>query len=313
MFVGILFVVGTIGFMMLGEDFVHAIYQTGLVLTTVGFTPEDRPGAVEKIFTASLAFGGVVAFFGTLAVFTSALVEGHIGMLSRRRRMDRRIAALNNHYIICAYGRVARAAARELEAEGVPFVVIDRLEELEERMRADGVHYIIADPTSDAVLREAGIERARGLVSAVDSDADNVYITLTARSMRPELFIVARASESAAADRLYRAGADRVISPYVSSGRHMAMLALRPRIVDYIDIAGRGDETLRLEEVLIDERSPLVGLTLGAVSGGATPLVIRREGNVLSNPAASELLQAGDLLVLLGRPADLRRVEEVAH
>jgi len=140
-----------------------------------------------------------------------------------------------------------------------------------------------------------------------------VYITLTARSMRPELFIVARASESAAADRLYRAGADRVISPYVSSGRHMAMLALRPRIVDYIDIAGRGDETLRLEEVLIDERSPLVGLTLGAVSGGATPLVIRREGNVLSNPAASELLQAGDLLVLLGRPADLRRVEEVAH
>lgn len=227
--------------------------------------------------------------------------------------MDRRIAALNNHYIICAYGRVARAAARELEAEGVPFVVIDRLEELEERMRADGVHYIIADPTSDAVLREAGIERARGLVSAVDSDADNVYITLTARSMRPELFIVARASESAAADRLYRAGADRVISPYVSSGRHMAMLALRPRIVDYIDIAGRGDETLRLEEVLIDERSPLVGLTLGAVSGGATPLVIRREGNVLSNPAASELLQAGDLLVLLGRPADLRRVEEVAH
>lgn len=302
-----------IGYLSFGHEFLDAVQQTGLVLTTVGFTPVKPATAGEKLFTAGLAVVGVIVFFATLAVVTSALVEGRIGDVSRRRRMDRRIAELRDHFIVCAYGRVGRAVAREFEAEGVPFIVIDKLDDLEERMRSDGVLSIIADPTSEAVLRLAGIDRARGLVSAVDSDADNVYITLTARSLRSDLFIVARASESAAADRLYRAGADRVISPYVASGRHMAMLAARPRVLDYIDIAGRGDDAMRLEEVLVDERSALVGATLGAVCGDATPLVIRRDARVLSNPAPTEVLRSGDLIVLLGRPNELRRVEDARN
>lgn len=225
--------------------------------------------------------------------------------------MERNVSRLEDHYIICAYGRVGRAVAREFESNGVPFVVIDRLEDLEDRMRFDGVPYIVADPTSESVLREARIEHARGLVSCVDSDADNVYIVLTARSLKPDLFIVARASESAAADRLYRAGANRVISPYVSSGRHMAMLSMRPRVVDYLELASTDEQKIRLEELLVDQGSPLAGKTIGEACGEATPLVVRRsDGEIMPNPGRAEPLRPGDLLLVLGEPAALRTAEE---
>ena len=224
--------------------------------------------------------------------------------------MDGQIAKLRDHFIIAAYGRVGRAAARELEAEGVPFVVLDRLDDLEAQMRSDGVLYKVGDPTSERTLQEAGIARARGLISAVDSDADNVYITLTARSLNPDLFIVARASEPKSPERLYRAGADRVISPYVSSGRHMAMLALRPRVVDYLEIAGRDAEPLRLEELLVEDGSPLIGASIADVGGDALPLVVRRaDGELIANPAPHEVVREGDLIVLLGGSPALQRAE----
>ncbi|MDQ4144479.1 MAG: NAD-binding protein [Actinomycetota bacterium] len=222
--------------------------------------------------------------------------------------MQRRIDSLKGHFIICAYGRVGRAVAREFEAEGVPFVVIDVKEELEERMQSDGVLYLIGDPSSEAVLRQAGIERAHGLVCAVDSDAANVYITLSARALNPDIFITARAGEPESPERLYRAGANRVISPYVTSGRHMALLTLRPRVVDYLEVAGaRG---LRLEEVVIEAGSPLAGRELGEVAGEAVPVLLRRAtGETIANPSPNETLQAGDLLLLYGEPKVLRPVE----
>lgn len=304
-----LVVYGIVGYMVVGYSAVDAVQHTILVLTTVGFTPHLHPSAAERLLTASLAGLGVAAFLATLAVFAAALSEGRVGIVSRRRRMQRRIANLNDHFILCAYGRVGRAVAREFEAQGIPFVVLDRLEDLEDRMRYDGVPYMIGDPSSERLLREVGIERARGLISAVDSDADNVYIVMTARSLRTELFIVARASESAAADRLYRAGADRVISPYVSSGRHMAMLALRPRVVDYLDMTGLGQQALRLEELRVEAASPLIGRTLAAVCGRATPLVVRRGAEVIPRPPDDLVLEAEDLIVLLGEPRALEGVE----
>lgn len=305
--VAVLFTYGVVGYLLFGYGVVEAIHNTILVLTTVGFTPAHMPDTAERAFTASVAALGVGSVLVGAALFATALVEGRIGVASRRKRMERSIGSLANHYIICAYGRVGRAVARELEGEGLGFAVIDRLEELEETMRADGVPYIVGDPTSEPVLRRAGIERARGIISAVDSDADNVYIVLTARSLNPDVFIVARASETAAADRLYRAGANRVVSPYVSSGRHMALLAARPRMVDYLELAG---PSLRLEELSVDAASPLVGARLEDACGAATPLVVRHaDGEVITPPHADLVLAPGDLVVLMGEPVDLRTAE----
>lgn len=308
---GVVVVYSVVGYMMLGVGFWEAAHRTVLVLTTVGYIPSGFPSLAERVFTATVALSGVVVFLAALAVAGIQIAEGQFGLVRRRRRMQRAMTKMSDHYILCAYGRVGRAVAREFEAEGVPFVVIDRLDDLEDLMRYDGTTYVVADPTHEKVLREAGIDRARGLVSAVDSDADNVYITLTARSLQPDLFIVARASEPAAASRLYRAGANRVISPYVSSGRHMAMAALRPGVVDYLDIEGRDDQNLRLEEVVIEEDSPWNGATVQQVAHAATALVLRREdGTVIPSPSGEQILASGDMIVVLGDPATLRGLEQ---
>lgn len=305
--VAFLFAYGVVGYLLFRYSVVEAVHNTILVLTTVGFTPQHVPNDPERAFTASVAALGVVGVLVGAALFATALVEGRVGVASRRKRMERLVGSLEDHYIICAYGRVGRAVARELEAEAIRFCVIDRQEGLEDVMRADGVPYIVGDPTSETVLRSAGIERARGIISAVDSDAGNVYIVLTARSLNPDVFIVARASETAAADRLYRAGANRVVSPYVSSGRHMASLAARPRVVDYLEIAG---PSLRLEELAIDAGSPLAGARLEDACGAATALVVRHaNGEVVAPPHADLILTAGDLVVLMGEPIDLRSAE----
>lgn len=223
--------------------------------------------------------------------------------------MQRRITELRDHHIVCAYGRVGRAACREFEADGVPFVVIEVKPELEEDLKRDGVLYLMGNSSSEAILRAAGIHRARGLVCAVDSDAENVYITLVARSLNPNIGIVARASEDAAADRLYRAGANRVVSPYATSGRRMALIALRPEVVDFFDLARSGSGAVRIAELLVAEDSKLVGQTVDQVCGSATALLIRRAaGELLPNPSRDTVVKAGDLVVTFGAPGTVQPV-----
>jgi voltage-gated potassium channel len=301
---------GVVGYLLLGFGVVDAAYMAGLALTTSGSHPVGELGGTGKLFTISLAVVGWIIFIFALAVMATSITERRVTTGARRRRMQNRISALSNHFIVCAYGRVGRAVAREFESEGTPFVVLDTKVELEERMIFDGVLYAIADPTQESVLRSAGVERARGLVCAVDSDSDNVYIAMTARAINPTLYIVARASEPDSPEHLYRAGADRVISPYVSSGRHMALLGLRPRVVDYLDIAGLGENKIRLEEILIEEGSPFVGSTVAEVCGDAIPLLIRRNvGHLVPRPEGREELEGGDLLVVVGEQRMLRPVE----
>jgi len=301
---------GVVGYVLFGFAWIDAAYMTALALTTAGFNPVGQLTPGEKGFTISIAVLGVSLFLVILAVVTSAITEGRLGMAARGRRMQKKIADLKDHYILCAYGRVGRATAREFESEGIDVVVIDPNEEVEELMQADGVLYLAADPTQEQVLRQAGVEHARGLICAVDSDAANVYITLTARAIKPKLYIVARASDPDSPERLYRAGADRVVSPYVSSGRHMALLGLRPRVVDYIDIVGLGEPKVRLEEILIETGSPFVGSSVAEICGQAIPLLIRRgAGELVPNPDPGERLEAGDLLVVVGEPRILRPVE----
>ncbi|MGQ0680508.1 MAG: monovalent cation:proton antiporter family protein [Actinomycetota bacterium] len=280
-----------------------------LALTWSDLTPSEAAGVVREpgtgVHSAVVTAVGLLVLASTFVVATAVVIEGSFGQTARRRRMEEEIERLSDHYVLCAYGRVGRAAARELESEGVPFVVIDSLEELEHLMRRDAVLYMIEDPTSEAALRKAGIERARGLISAVDSDATNVYITMIARSLNPDIYIVARASEKESPDRLRRAGANRVISPYRASGRQMALLVMRPRVVDSLEVLGR-----RLEELQIEPESPLVGQTVLEACGAAVPLLVHRStGQTLANPGPEVVVEAGDRILAWGAAADLRPVD----
>ncbi|MEX0990873.1 MAG: potassium channel protein [Actinomycetota bacterium] len=296
---------GVVGYMGLeGWSFADALYMTVLALSTVGFRevrPLDTSG---RIFTITLIMLGVAIVLVTVSVIAAWVSDERLGQARRRRRMQKRLDDRTDHFIICAYGRVGRAVARDFESEGVPFVVVDIDEELEQRMNDDGVDHLIGDPSLEPVLRSAGVGRARGLICAVDSDATNVYIALLARSMNPDLLIVARASEPGSDARLLSAGADRVVSPFVSSGRHMALMALHPSIVDVLEVgheAGHAKGGLWVQEILVDGSSSLDGRTVAEGAGSAAPLAIRHaDGTVTSNPAGDLPLRSGDLLLVLG-------------
>jgi voltage-gated potassium channel len=306
----VLVIAGIAGYMGFGYSPWMAVATTLLTLTTVGFASGTQLSTGVLVFTAGLAFLGVSLFFVILGLAATAIVEGRVSLLSRSRRMRRRVAELRGHFIVCAYGRVGRAIAGELEAQGVPFVVVDSKAVLETDLERDGRCYLIGDASDEAVLREAGIERARGLICAVDSDAENVYITIVARSLSPGLLIVARAAREQSADRLYRAGATHVVSPYVTSGRRMANLAVRPHVVEFFDVARAGQPDLRLEELAITEGSPLAGRTLRELRGPAVPLLIRHpDGKLIANPNRDLKLRAGDVLVVFGEHSDLNPLD----
>jgi voltage-gated potassium channel len=303
---------GIAGYTLLEHwSFLDAIYMTITTLTTVGFR-EVRPlDAGGRIFTMTLIAFGAGLVLVSVSLVAGWIAEGDWGVEVRRRRMHRRIDAMSDHYVLCAYGRVGRAVAREFEAAGVPFVVVDPKESLEERMQQDGVVYLTEDPSEEAVLLRAGIDRAKGLVCAVDSDATNVYIALTARSMSKDLFIVARASEPGSDDRLRRAGADRVVSPFVSSGRHMALVAMRPLVADVLEVESPGASSLRLEEVTVEPGSALDGTTIGEMRARTPVLALRSgDGSVEPHPADDRRLSAGDLVLLLGEQEVLANARE---
>lgn len=296
---GLVLVAGVTGYMTIeGWSAMDALYMTVITLTTVGFE-ETRPLDTDgRLFTMGLVIVGVAIALVGVTLAAVVIAEAEIGGRTRRKRMRKQIEDLRHHFIVCAYGRVGRAAARELKAARLPFVVVDPKEELRDRMEEDDVPYIVDDPSLEPVLREAGIERAGGLICAVDSDATNVYITLTARQLNPGLFIVARASEPGSAERLELAGANRVVSPFVSSGRQMVRMAKDPSIVDLFDEGSRGQHSIAIEERLIEAGSALAGKALSEVPG--TVLAIKRaDGEVEAGPPVTVLLAEGDLVLLM--------------
>jgi voltage-gated potassium channel len=229
--------------------------------------------------------------------------------------MKVKIAKLKGHFILCGYGRVGQEIARTFSEEKVPFVVIENNEERLAKAEKDGYTCLLADATSDEVLKEAGIERARGLVAALGSDADNTYITLSARGLRPDLLIEARSSSAEAEVKLKRAGADRVISPHVIGGHRMAMLALRPAVVDFIDtVTYRPGRELQLENVDVAGGSSLVGQTMKHIrdQDGITVLAMRKQsGKLLANPPNEEIIGDGDRLIVIGTKKRLAALESI--
>jgi voltage-gated potassium channel len=290
---------GVVGYMVLeGWSFFDALYMTVTTMTTVGFREVQEMDTGGRVFTLTVVVLGVAVALVGISLASALIAETELAGVGRRRRMEKRIETLQDHFIVCAYGRVGRAAVRELKSAGVPFVVLDTQEELRERMEADGVPFLVEDPSLEPTLRKAGVDRARALICAVDSDATNVYITLTARSLNPSLFIVARASEPGSAQRLERAGADRIVSPFVSSGRHMVRMARDPAIVDLFDEGSGGEHSIDVEERLIEADSPLIGMRVAEVPGAV--LAIRRVGGrVEPSPPGDLRLADGDVVLLL--------------
>ena len=314
--VGII-VVGSVGYVVLGFGVLDAVYQTVTTITTVGFRevePLDGPG---QVFTIILILGGVGTALYTLTVSLELLLEGHVGSVMERRRMDERIGTLHGHVIVCGWGRVGRAIARELEAAEKGVVVVDNDPD---RIATVGAHlYVAGDASDDDVLRLAGIERAAALVAAVSTDAANVFITLTGRSMRPDLFIVSRAREESSAAKLQRAGADRVVNPQEIGGARIAAFVVRPHVTEFLDVVmhEQGME-LRLEEIELASDSPLAGVSLGAAMvrdrTGALVLALRdHDGTFLTTPAANTVMKAGQILIAIGTAAQLHALSVAAR
>jgi voltage-gated potassium channel len=250
---------------------------------------------------------GVGTLFYALATVTEFFVAGHLGDLLAARRMQKMIDSLTDHHIICGFGRVGRQVARDLHAARAPYVVVDADNRNRHQAEGLGVSFIEGDAADDVVLLQAGIARACSLVACADSDAENVFITLTARELRADIPIVARAARSDTEKKLKRAGADRVISPYKSSGTEMARLALHPQLSGIVDV----DAEYRMEEILVDGGCEGVGQTVGDIRGGSMIVGLRRGSEFQPQPPAEIQLLAGDVILAMGTPTTLERLENL--
>ena len=314
---GFSLVYGTAGYVVIeGFSLLNAFYMTVTTLTTVGYGEIEPLDPAGRLFTLSLIAVGFTAVFTLLAVLTSMVASGQLGRFLTRRTMRQRIDDLRDHYVVCAFGRVGRAAVEELLAQGADVVVVEVDPALEPEMIEAGVLYILDDPMKEDVLERAGIERARGLLCAVDSDASNVYITLLARARNPDLFIIGRASSPESVEALGRAGSDRVVSPYRLSGTRMAALAFQPAMLEFVDMVSVAPD-LRIEELVLGERSPLAGATVREAASpyeGVMIMAVRSpDGNLVVPPRADTVLNAEDLLIVVGPVDALNDLAEKAR
>ncbi|NPA06382.1 MAG: potassium channel protein [Chloroflexi bacterium] len=312
-----LVLIGTVGYRVLENyTWLEALYMTLITLSTVGYG-EVRPLSEQgRVFTMGLIVLGVGTGAYLFSALTEYIISGELqGTLERRRRM-KAVNRLNQHYIVCGCGRVGEQVAAELARMRLPFVVVTRDPEAIARCKQHGFLYIEGDPAEDAVLLQAGIQRARGLVAVLDSDADNLFVVLSARSLNPNLSIVAQAVAEDTEKKLYKAGADRVVSPYTMAGHRMVSLLVRPYISAFLDATLRSpDLELWLEEIRVSEDSELVGKTLAEADirarSGANVLAIARGGKQVDwSPTVR--IQPGDVLIVLGRRDQLLRLAEMA-
>jgi voltage-gated potassium channel len=288
-----------------------------ITITTVGYREVGPLSREGQLFTAALLFSGVGVAFYILTVMSAAIIEGDLRQVFGIRRMRTAIERLRDHYIVCGYGRVGQEIAREFAERRESFVVVDMRAESIEVARAHGVLLVEGDATSAEVLSRAGIERCRALIAASDSDAGNTFITLTAKGLRPDVFVVARVGRPDVESKLRLAGAGRVISPYAIGGRRMALAALQPIMTDFIDIVRTGPDTDRiLAEFAVDAASGLAGKEIGDVLAACrdvVPLAVRSASGAMTvGPAASTRLALGDRLMVVGTEEDLRRVRPTA-
>ncbi|OEU74206.1 MAG: potassium transporter TrkA [Desulfuromonadales bacterium C00003068] len=301
-------------------SYIDALYMTVITLSTVGFREVHQLSEAGQIFTIIIiVFGtGVVAYAAGSVI--QLIVQGQFRQILGRKKLLQKISNLENHYIICGYGRIGNFICHEFQAKPVPFVVVENNPELCEKLLEDGIFFIHGDATDDDTLIKAGITRANGLITAVTSDTANVYITLTARGLNPDLFILARSGEKSTEKKLIRAGASKVVSPYTIGANRMAQAILRPSVMDFIEIAtAHQNLELQIEEICIHSSSNLVNQTLMSSD-------IRKELDIiivaikkldtekmLFNPSSQSLMEDGDTLITLGDPIAIKNLEKRAR
>jgi voltage-gated potassium channel len=315
--VGIL-VIGTAGYMAFGFSLLDAVYQTVTTVSTVGFREVNPLSSGAQVFTIVLILVGVGTALYTFSQLLEAVVEGQIQELLGRRRMERQIARMADHVIVCGFGRVGRNLAQYVTGAGQEVVVIETDPDRADAAEVAG-NVVRGDATTDEVLREAGIERARVLVSALNTDAANLFVTLTARSLRDDLFIVARARAESSEAKLAQAGADRVVNPQGIGGARMAAFVLHPHVAEFLDVVMHdGSLEFRLEEVPLPHGSPLAGRSLRDAhirdSTGALILALRDAGGgFTTNPTPETVLEAGQILIAIGTEAQLKGLADAAR
>ncbi|MDD2365746.1 MAG: potassium channel protein [Desulfuromonadaceae bacterium] len=309
---------GTLGYMYVeGWCFLDAVYMTVITLGTVGFKEVHDLSDSGKIVTMLLIVVGVSVLGYIVGSLAQIMFEGQFQRIIGRKKVEKKIGELKDHYIICGFGRIGSLICKEFKANGLKFVIIEKNIEAAERLDEDEYLYMKGDATLDETLLKAGISRAKGLISVVTSDTENVYITLTARGLNPNLYIMARSGEEGSDIKLKRAGANKVVSPYTIGGNRMAQSILRPNVVDFIEIAtGREHLELQMEEISIPAHSAFVGETL--VSSG-----FRKEigviivgikdvhGKMVFNPHSQTKIDERDTLIVLGDPTAIHKLEDL--
>jgi voltage-gated potassium channel len=313
------FVVGTLGYRFIeGWSFLDSLYMTTITVGTVGFGEVHPLSSYGRVFTIGLIIAGVGALgfaFGQLVEF---FFEGRIQEILEGRRMERRLESLSGHTVVAGFGRVGSVVARSLADENAPFVVIDLADESEATARESGWLFVRGDATEEEVLEQAGIRRAGSIVTALSADAENLFVTVTARALNSDLFIVARSSHESTEAKLLKAGANRTITPNVIGGRRMASMVLHPTVSDYLDIVTSGEGVeFRLQEIELERDSCYVGRSIAEarireMTGAQVVAILKTDGTVDANPSAASVLVVGERLVVLGTPEQVAVLAEQA-
>ena len=311
---------GTLGYSLI-EDWpaFDALYMTVITLATVGFKEVHELSYGGKIFTIIIIISGTGMIAYTLSSLIQLTVEGQLRQFLGRKKVESRIRKLRDHYIICGFGRIGHLICREFQSRPMPFVVVEKDPHLIERLKREGFMYVEGDATDDETLQAAGIDAARGLITAVTSDTDNVYITLTARGLNPQLFILARAGEEGSEKKLMRAGASKVISPYTIGANRMAQAILRPSVVDFIEIATASENLeLQIEEIDVAADSSLAGRQLvdSGIRQSMGQIIVgikQANGHMIFNPSPATVIEAGSVLITLGERSAFSQLEKIAR
>ncbi|HSB31306.1 MAG TPA: potassium channel protein [Candidatus Sulfobium mesophilum] len=308
---------GTVGYVFIeGWDFLDSLYMTITTLTTVGFGEVHPLSRIGRVFTIALIVGGVGTVFYALGTIAKFMLEGEFEEIFGRKRLEKKIKELREHFIVCGYGRMGKIICRELKEKNISFVVIEKKPEA--LIGGQDVLLVEGDATRDEILKEVQIGRARGLISVLPTDAENLYVVLSARGLNPRLMIVARAGEEGSEQKLVRAGADRVVSPYYIGGLRIAHTVLKPAVVDFIEFATKsGNIDLQMEEITIQDNSGLVGLTLdecgiGRELGIIVVAIKQGSGEMRFNPTYRTAIRTGDTLIALGEISKLKILEDMA-
>src|SRR6185436_9309275 len=313
---GLAVITGTVGFMWVeGYPLFDAFYMTLITISTVGYHEIHPLSHAGRIFNSFLIIFGVTTMFFAIGAMTQSIIELELGEYFGKRRARRMIEKLENHFIICGFGRVGRNAAHELKRAGVPFVIVDKNPERVEKAMMAAMLAVAADSTRDETLRSVGVARARGLVSALATDADNLFVILSAKNLNPNLYVATRAGEEEAEDKLRRAGADAVFAPYTTAGYRLAQAVLRPHVFQFFDVATKsmGLDVI-IEQVRVPESSEYVSRSLEQTNIrrdlGVIVLAIRKgDGRMVFNPPAETVISGSDHLIVMGEPKNLRTLE----